>query len=1174
MKRIEDYMKMILWYIFLKLTSKFMIQSTSSKFIKPGGMGIQSILIVVLFCFSNLLSGQKSGSVNSGTFIDPRDSHTYKTIKIASQIWMAENLVYKTEEDGCWAYDDNLNNVEKYGYLYKWQTAKNVCPSGWRLPSDNDWASLISFLGGESIAGGKLKETGTTNWKNPNDGATNETGFNALPAGDRVFYGPYTNVGTQGQWWSSSAMDIGTGYTYYVSCDNSKALKGFAHQRYGLSVRCLLEPEKPKNHSYDYLNPELSRQKIGTYYDPSFPGQEELKYDNGIYKGQVLNGLPNGKGRFTFSTGEIYEGDFVNDIQQGKGKYLFRNGDIYSGEFFNDEISGKGVYISENGAVYDGEWKGSKYNGKGVLKYAGGEVYEGEFVNGARNGIGKYTDLIGNISEGIWLNGKLVTPKQNTISNKIDVGARGENNRLENKSTLTQIVGLVAFYPFNGNANDESGNGNNGTVSGAILTNDRFGNANSAYSFDGSDDYIRIPHSNKLNFQTFTISLWIKVKGEGTPAKEHWGLICKNNSDSGYQDQFSLFINRTKIENHPPYSVMGRIGDGNTALANTFSSKNVNDGNWHQIIFRLDKNLDRLDLLVDNVLVATDKFKSNLINNSDPINIGYWAGYYNFFNGCIDDIMIFNKALNENEISSLYHSKNESDQEYIQIKENNPQNSLQEQRIKFDEGLYVGQARDGKPNGKGKFTFNSGETYEGDFVDNAFNGIGKYIQPNGTTYVGEWKNGKQNGKGKVNYSNGMVYEGDFENGNLNGEGKLVDSKGNISKGHWETGKLVSPKQNIPSNINEPKNIQTNQNQKRILDDGSIYEGELVNGIMEGKGKYLFKDGTLYVGDFKNNQLEGYGKFTYPSGKIYEGEVVRGKRQGAGLMFYKNGKTMFDGDWLDDKLDGLGKYYDENGKLICEGEWIDNKLDGKGKIFYENGDSYEGDFQSGKMSGSGKYYYPNGDTYIGIFINDKPEGRGRFVYANGDLHEGQWKDGRFVEISQTTSAENSTYNNRTSQTNSNKSNEGENVEQTYPNLARLGLFLNQAYNSPPNRQGDSEYQKNTSDLKSNQKGQNQPECSHCRGTGRCPSCSKVFRVTYWDGYGYKSENETRLGKVICETCRGSGKIYGTMDLMKREPNYKICYVCKGTGWKNCPECNSAGYGEHLGECTNCRGTGHK
>ena len=206
-------------------------------------------------------------------------------------------------------------------------------------------------------------------------------------------------------------MGLGHAHTYCMLSYHSEALKSRADRRYGLSVRCLMEPEKPVNHAYDYLVPEELRQKIEDFYDPSLPGQEILQYGNGVYKGQVINKLPSGIGIFTFSTGEIYEGHWVDDRCQGKGKYVFTNGDIYYGEFYNDLFNGHGIYIYENGQIYDGEWKGGLKHGKGILKYSEGQVYEGEFVDGMLNGYGKYTNLKGDVSEGMWQNGELLSPE-------------------------------------------------------------------------------------------------------------------------------------------------------------------------------------------------------------------------------------------------------------------------------------------------------------------------------------------------------------------------------------------------------------------------------------------------------------------------------------------------------------------------------------------------------------------------------------------------------------------------------------------------------------------------------------------------------------------------------------------------------------------------------------------
>ena len=154
------------------------------------------ITIAILVIAMNL-AAQKTD-----TFKDKRDGKTYKTVKIGTQTWMAENLAYKAES-GCWAYDNNLKNVTTYGYLYNWKTANKACPSGWHLPTDEEWTTLTDYLGGDSVAGGKLKETGNTFWKRPNTGATNESGFAGLPGGHRNINGEFVSFEKGGYWWSS-----------------------------------------------------------------------------------------------------------------------------------------------------------------------------------------------------------------------------------------------------------------------------------------------------------------------------------------------------------------------------------------------------------------------------------------------------------------------------------------------------------------------------------------------------------------------------------------------------------------------------------------------------------------------------------------------------------------------------------------------------------------------------------------------------------------------------------------------------------------------------------------------------------------------------------------------------------------------------------------------------------
>ena len=118
----------------------------------------------------------------TGTFTDSRDSKTYNWVKIGNQVWMAENLAYQPRTVNYWAYNNNESNVAIYGYLYSWEIAQTIAPTGWHMPSKEEWRTLVNYLGGEDKAYDKLLENGTTHWDVPNS-ATNESGFTALPAG-------------------------------------------------------------------------------------------------------------------------------------------------------------------------------------------------------------------------------------------------------------------------------------------------------------------------------------------------------------------------------------------------------------------------------------------------------------------------------------------------------------------------------------------------------------------------------------------------------------------------------------------------------------------------------------------------------------------------------------------------------------------------------------------------------------------------------------------------------------------------------------------------------------------------------------------------------------------------------------------------------------------------------
>jgi uncharacterized protein (TIGR02145 family) len=187
---------------------------------------------------------------NSGTFIDARDGHTYKWVKIGTQIWMAENLAFKTET-GSWAYGDNEANVTIYGRLYDWGTAMTACPTDWHLPSDAEWKQLEMALGmtqaqADLIASFRGTDQGSqmktsSGWNNNGDG-TNSSGFSGLPGGYRStgpFGNFFDNVGYGGNWWSITETSATGAWARYLSCYDAGVYRSYYYKVGGFSVRCV-----------------------------------------------------------------------------------------------------------------------------------------------------------------------------------------------------------------------------------------------------------------------------------------------------------------------------------------------------------------------------------------------------------------------------------------------------------------------------------------------------------------------------------------------------------------------------------------------------------------------------------------------------------------------------------------------------------------------------------------------------------------------------------------------------------------------------------------------------------------------------------------------------------------------------------------------------------------------
>jgi uncharacterized protein (TIGR02145 family) len=214
--------------------------------------------------YSNILSFTIQNSTSSSTVTD-NEGNVYNTVTIGSQTWMKENLRTTKYRDGTaigtitstnsiksevspkyqWVYLDNESNASTYGRLYTWYAAtdsRGLCPANWHLPTDAEWTTLIDYLGGDSVAGGKMKEVGTTHWTSPNTGADNSSGFTGLPGSYHSPNGQFVSGGSDGYWWSASDYTK-ISYAWYrnLSMYSGTAWISYSSKQTGMSIRCIMD---------------------------------------------------------------------------------------------------------------------------------------------------------------------------------------------------------------------------------------------------------------------------------------------------------------------------------------------------------------------------------------------------------------------------------------------------------------------------------------------------------------------------------------------------------------------------------------------------------------------------------------------------------------------------------------------------------------------------------------------------------------------------------------------------------------------------------------------------------------------------------------------------------------------------------------------------------------------
>jgi uncharacterized protein (TIGR02145 family) len=239
----------------------------------------------------------------SGSFIDSRDDKTYKTIRIGTQNWMAENLNY-AEEGKC--YGNDPDNCQKYGKLFNWATAKKVCPSGWHLPSKDEWQALADFAGGDNFAGKKLR---AKNGWDKSSGGTDDYGFAILPGGEGYSYGSFKSVGSFAYLWSATESSAIRAYTVNLDKNYDK-LRWDSDDKSNLAtVRCI----------QDYATTTTAAETVAGAETKSSVNSFTDSRDGAVYKSVKIGNQTWMAENLNYSAiGECYDNDPANCQKYGK----------------------------------------------------------------------------------------------------------------------------------------------------------------------------------------------------------------------------------------------------------------------------------------------------------------------------------------------------------------------------------------------------------------------------------------------------------------------------------------------------------------------------------------------------------------------------------------------------------------------------------------------------------------------------------------------------------------------------------------------------------------------------------------------------------------------------------------------------------------------------------------
>ena len=339
---------------------------------------------------------------NTGKITDAWDGNTYNTVKIGDQWWMAENLksthykngvAIQTETNnilwsqltigGYCSYNNDDSNVPIYGRLYNHYavvSSNGLCPDGWHIPSKSEWLTLINYLGGESIAGAKMKEVGTSHWESPNFGATNESGFTALPAGHRASTGTFGSLGSSANFWTSEPPSNNlVDYHYILYRLSSILYSDGSSQDIGHSVRCVMDAEI----EHDTIHIPRDFATIQAGIDAASTGDIVLVHPETYLENINFNGKNITVASLFFTTQDAsYISQTIIDGSQSGSVVTINSGESAIAELDGFKIingkaeSGGGVFIyNANPTIKNCILSDNQSEGKGHFTQGGGGIF-------------------------------------------------------------------------------------------------------------------------------------------------------------------------------------------------------------------------------------------------------------------------------------------------------------------------------------------------------------------------------------------------------------------------------------------------------------------------------------------------------------------------------------------------------------------------------------------------------------------------------------------------------------------------------------------------------------------------------------------------------------------------------------------------------------------------------